>query len=164
MGGFTQTSESKEKGEKKMQNPAPQLVTTTCHWRVFLLREDGAVLLLRREFDPVFPNHWDLLGDRLKTRLDSFVPETVLLKMGIVARDTRRRTIVHAPHGQYMEAYHLTAYAVMKHLEVLQTFDPSQFSGSHVSEIRWMTPQEMESELLVPSVSRAMYMLPDCFV
>lgn len=146
-----------------MQNQPQPLPIRTHHWRVFLLREDGAVLLLRRAFDPVYPNHWDLLGDKLEM-LDVFDFETEMLKMGIVARDTRRRTIVHAPHGQYMENYHLTAYAVMKRLEVLPTFDPSKFSGSHVSEIRWMTPQEMEGKLLVPSVSKAMSMLHDCFV
>lgn len=147
-----------------MQNqPQPQpLPIRTHHWRVFLLREDGAVLLLRRAFDPVYPNHWDLLGDKLEM-LDVFDFETEMLKMGIVARDTRRRTIVHAPHGQ-IQTYHFTAYAVMKHLEVLPIFDPSQFSGSHVSEIRWMTPQEIDAEKLIPSVSKAMSMLHDCFV
>lgn len=120
------------------------------------------MLLLRRAFDPVYPNHWDLLGDKLEM-LDVFDFETEMLKMGIVARDTRRRTIVHAPHGQ-IQTYHFTAYAVMKHLEVLPIFDPSQFSGSHVSEIRWMTPQEIDAEKLIPSVSKAMSMLHDCFV
>lgn len=147
-----------------MQNQPQPLPITTHHWRVFLLREDGAVLMLRRAFDPVYPDCWDLLGDKLEIRLDVFDPEFELLNMGIVATDTRRRTIVHAPHGQYMENYHLTVYAVMKNVEVLPTFDPSKFSGSHVSEARWMTPQEIDAEKLIPSVSKAMCMLHDCFV